>query len=144
MLSGERKKFGLRSARKPLLVDGLSNTVVVYENGIAYYCFIDFAQAFVDAVGAAMPRGVSTADMAFVHVMFDRDRVKWVVSGCYLSSWEQHTLWVSEEKPAWVKELKIIRQNHEHSDQASSARGNQTRSNTSADTGTRARVAAFA
>lgn len=114
MLSGERKKFALGSARKPMLVDGLSNTVIVYEDGEPRFCYVVFDPCFVAVVGKELPRGVSANDPAFVQVLFDRWQGKWVISACYVSDWEQRVLWMADEKPSWVKELKPIRQNNEH------------------------------
>lgn len=109
MLSGERKKFALRSARKPIIVDGMSNTVIVYEDGQAHFCYILFDPCFVSTVGKKMPRGVNLSEPAFVQVMFDSTLAKWVVSACYVNGWQQVKLWESETRPHWLKELKPIR-----------------------------------
>lgn len=113
MISGERKKFELRSARAPALVHGLSNTVIVYEDGAAKYCHIGFADALALEVGKRMPRGISNFEPAFLSVAFDTLRSAWVVSSHYVSTWERVGLWQSEEKPAWIKQLKTIRHNNE-------------------------------
>jgi hypothetical protein len=107
MITGERKKFGLRPARKPALIEGLSNTVIVYVDGCAYECYISFSPDFPAAVGAQLPQGLARDDVTFLQVAFDAG--KWIVSVCTLSTWEPRTFWESAERPAWLKELKPIR-----------------------------------
>lgn len=118
MLSGERKKFGLRTARRPMLIDGLSNTAIVYDGETPHYCHILFDASLVSAVGKRLPRGVAANSPAFLHIVHDQQRSKWVVSACYVADWEPHTLWESAQRPTWIKELKSIRNNtHECTDQ---------------------------
>ena len=107
MITGERKKFGLRPARKPALVEGLSNTVIVYLDGQAYYCYVAFSPDFPAAVGAQLPQGLIGDDVTFLQVTVDAG--KWIVSICALSTWEPRIFWESATRPAWLKELKPIR-----------------------------------
>ncbi len=118
MLSGERKKFGLRTARKAAFVDGLSNVVVVYDGDSPKYCYIAFDHSFVDVIGTHLPRGVSAHDPAFIHVVFDHGRGEWVISACYVSSWELRTLWKTDSKPSWLKELKRVQKHDRTPNQA--------------------------
>lgn len=112
MIKGERKKFGLRPARKPALIEGLSNTVIVYLDGAAYYCYVAFSRDFPAAVGAELPHGLVTDDVAFLQVALDAG--KWTISVCTLSTWEQQPFWESVTRPAWIKELKPIRHNNDN------------------------------
>jgi hypothetical protein len=111
MITGERKKFGLRPARKPALIEGLSNTVIVYLDGQAYYCYIAFSAEFPAAVGTQLPRGLARDDVTFLQVSVEAG--KWIVRLCTLSTWERRTFWESATRPAWIKELKPIRHNHD-------------------------------
>lgn len=113
MISGERKKFAIRSARKPMLVDGLSNTVIVYDGGEPRFCHILFDPCLVAVVGKKMPRGVSGAEPAFIQVVFDQYQNEWVISACYVTDWERQVLWRSGQRPHWIKELKPIGYNHD-------------------------------
>lgn len=108
MLSGERKKFGLRPARKPMLIDGLSNTVIVYDGPTPRYCHILFDPSMVAAVGKALPQGLPPARPAFLRVVHDQQRSKWVVSASYVADWQHVPLWESDSKPAWIRELRTI------------------------------------
>ncbi len=107
MLSGERKKFELRTARAPKLVAGLSNTVIVYENDVPKYCHISFSDDLIIAVGEHLPRGVSMDDKAFMQAVLDG--AEWTIYACYVETWERVALWRAGAKPAWLKELKTIR-----------------------------------
>lgn len=111
MLSGERKKFALRSARKPVIVDGLSNTVIVYENGEPRFCHIMFDPCLATVVGKKLPRGVGVGDPAFLQIVFDAHKGKWIVAARYVKDWQGVDLWAMDELPSWIKELKPIRHN---------------------------------
>jgi hypothetical protein len=114
MISGERKKFNLRGARKPMLIDGLSNTVIVYIDDQPHYCLISFDPSLVELVGKELQRGVSLLDPAFLQVYFDKQRAKWIIAAAYVATWEQQELWAADDRPSWVKELKLIRHTNEH------------------------------
>ena len=113
MISGERKKFGLKSARVPALLFGLSNTVIVIEDGAPKYCHIAFDHSFVDTVGKHLSRGVSNRDPANIQVTLQN--MQWVVTANYVYSKEQQVLWASDTRPTWLKELKTIGNKNDNS-----------------------------
>ena len=114
MLSGERKKFGLKPARQHSMLHGLSNLVVVYETGAPQYCYIGLTEELVQAVGRVLPRGVSSFDPAYLMVVFDRIKAVWRVVARYVEEEAQHILWATAEKPLWVKVIKNVTRNNNH------------------------------
>lgn len=137
MLSGERKKFGMRTARAPMLVAGLSNTVIVYDDFALKYCFVSFSDALVEAVGLHLPRGCSPEEHAFLQVQFDKASGDWIVYAAYVSTWERVALWRTDTKPVWVQNLKTIRHNdNEHSNNIKARSPSRARSSTYATAST--------
>lgn len=102
----ELKKYGIRSTRKPARNPFVSTAVhVVDQDGLAGYCYISFEDAFVQAIGKALCRGVAEFDPAYVHVEFDRRTRVWRVGARYLLTSGYAQLWESVTRPVWLKSI---------------------------------------
>lgn len=100
----ERRKDGLVSSRKPKKHPLLSSTVAVRdEQGRNGYCYIGFSEDFVERVGKALPRGVSTFDPACIHVVYYPHNKTWLVIARYLRSEGEALLWRTTERPHWLR-----------------------------------------
>lgn len=103
----ERKKYKLRSARRPRKHALLSGVVVVGDwqgKGTAY---ISFDESFVDAVGKALPLGVSPSHPAYLKVIHMPGRKTWRVFAMYLLAERGVLLWETDTRPHWIENVKI-------------------------------------
>lgn len=102
-MRGERKGYGLQTATRPGNQEhGLSTVVVVHENDQQGYCYIRFTQAFINAVGKALPLGVSDFFPAFVQV--EEDEKRWNVYARYRHDKTKFALlWSTTERPEWLR-----------------------------------------
>lgn len=102
--SGERKKWGLRAAKKPQKYYDLAGVAIVKGQQSTYVCYLRFTDALVEAVGQVMPRGVGPEDQAYLEVHHTLAGF-WEVWAAYISlggGKDRRLLWVQEEKPPWV------------------------------------------
>lgn len=104
--SGERKSWGLRSAYKPQEHDAVAGYVHVHcDEGIGMTP-ISFSEAFVTAIGKAMPQGVSRIFPVWVWAV-QQDGDKWEIKAKYLDEKEKTVvLWVAQGRPEWLKRVK--------------------------------------
>lgn len=108
MVRGERKKFGIKPARKlQRRYDDLVNVVKVTTEQRHSYCYITYAPALLEFVGSQMPRGVAAFDPVYLEVEEDARAGKWLVWGCYYVDNVRALLWTSSVKPQWVTERKV-------------------------------------
>lgn len=107
----ELKKYELRATKKPARSDLVSTTVAIRgEDNSRYYCYISFSQAFVEAVGRALPRGVTIYEPAYLFV--DCTKAGFDVWACYATDTEKVKMWsVPAERgaPAWLNFYKVQR-----------------------------------
>lgn len=102
-MRGERKKYALRATPKPARNTLVSSVFTVRnEAGEAGYCYVNFNSSFVEAVGKALPRGVSAEDRACITVKFYAPTKVWLVTASYVGTGEEVLLWRAENKPTWV------------------------------------------
>lgn len=102
-MSRERKKFRLRSARKPTRDYRISGTVIVEDIDISV-CYIQFDECFIEAIGKIMPRGVSADDPVHLRVSHTKEGT-WAVYASYIGRLHgQELLWIDPDKPSWVRE----------------------------------------
>lgn len=104
-MKSELKKYGIRATVRPPKQELVSSTVLVTKaDGLVGYCYIGFDAAFVEAVGASLPRGVSKEEPAFVfaseHVVDGKE--VWVIGARYLLSDDMALLWRTDKKPSWL------------------------------------------
>lgn len=131
----EHKHYEIKPARKPFAGRPLASTVLVTrEDGQRGYCYINFSDSFVVAVGKALPRGVSLHDPAYLEVAFNHSAQAWEVMALYLASGKGKTLWRSPVKPHWLKFHQD--RTHESTDSPDKAKRRRSRAT---NTGTAAR-----
>lgn len=95
------KKYGLKAARKPKIHPLLSGVAVVGSmagKGVAFYTF---TEAFVEAVGKAMPQGISRTKPAHLKLLYIPGR-GWDVFAVYLNELRGVLLWTEPEYPKWL------------------------------------------
>jgi hypothetical protein len=98
----ECKKYKLRSARKPIDRYDLSGVVVVGEGHGLGYTYVSFSLDFVEAVGKALPEGLSSMLPAYIKVVRMPGRDTWRVYAKYLHEERGVVLWDTHEKPSWI------------------------------------------
>lgn len=103
MISGERKKFGLR-ARKSVKHPNplLNNTVLLTEGEKRYACTIGFNDDLIQFVGQKLPRGLAEFDPAYLLVT-ELPGKGWKVQASYFRDGTLVDLWVAKERPTWLK-----------------------------------------
>lgn len=107
MISGERKKFGLKQSRKPhgATKGGLLGyTALVHTSTETGYCYIGFDTAFEDFVAKELPRGLAAFDPAYIQVT-ERGDV-WEVQANYINDGTHAVLWRTTDKPSWIGKLR--------------------------------------
>lgn len=119
-MSRELKKYGIRATKKParsLLVSSVC--LVRNEKDETGYCYINFDQPFVEAVGKALPRGVSEHSPAVISVVFYPRTMSWLVQAGYVGSGTPVLLWKSANRPAWLNFYRMSNKNAYHPEKAS-------------------------
>lgn len=120
-MSKEYKHFELRSVKRPTKASLLLSTVAIRDtNGEEKYCYVSFSDKLVNAVGRKMPRGLSEAEPAFLHVVFGPPG-RWGVWAQYVSG-EARLLWKTEcsQPPSWLKFYKLkVKNGHSKTDKTS-------------------------
>ncbi len=101
----ELKKYGLRSARRPVVHPLLSGVVHVCDWEGTGYAYIRFSEEFVDAVGKALPSGLHPTRPAFLKVLHMPGRKAWRVFAMYINEVRGTLLWESPELPPWISSI---------------------------------------
>lgn len=96
----ELKKFRLRHARKPLVHAYVAGVVHVYDKG-RRLAYIKFDESLVEAIGQAMPAGVSPDCPCYLKVV-KLVTGRWRVLACYVGEKVCRVLWEADSLP-WVK-----------------------------------------
>lgn len=102
----ELDKFGLRPANKPDANGLLSGVVVVAQQGERGYAYVRFSSVLVQAVGRALPRGLTPQDTAYLKVIRCRFTDRFKVYAYYVDQSAAVLLWESAEKPTWLKRVR--------------------------------------
>lgn len=102
MAAKELRKYELASAKKPLEHPLLSGVVRLLDSSGRVPRYITFSESLVDAVGHALPHGLTPGDPAYLKVMPSLDGTTWLVFASYLHREESALLWETDEKPSWV------------------------------------------
>lgn len=104
-MSKEYKHYELRSVKRPTKARLLLSTVAIRDTeGGEKYCYVAFSDRLVQAVGRKLPRGLSEADPAFLHVVFGPPGV-WVIWAQYAQGEGACKLWRTTDSspPSWLK-----------------------------------------
>lgn len=105
---GESRKYGLRSSLRPKEGSTISGVVLVADEEGRGFAYITFAEAFVEAVGKAMPQGAGVDTPCFIKVTHHATLSGWKVYSYYLDGTKGVLLWESKEKPNWLKRIRRI------------------------------------
>ncbi len=84
----------------------LAGAVAVADGQGKGFAYISFTEAFVAAVGKALPQGVSADDPGYIRVVHHGRLGVWKVYAYYLGGSKGVLLWETEEKPAWLKRIR--------------------------------------
>lgn len=98
----ERKKYRLRAARKPQEHSLLSGVVHVKGPEGIGYSNIRFDESFVDAVGLALPHGLSPESPAFLKWLYMPTTGRWRLFAMYLGKPRGTLLWEADQLPPWI------------------------------------------
>lgn len=99
----ELKKYGLRRSRSGKVHPLLSGIVHVYEHTGVRLAKITFEECFVDAVGKALPQGVTQAHPAYLKILHMPGRKTWRVFAMYFKQEKGVLLWESPTIPHWAE-----------------------------------------
>lgn len=121
-MTKEYKHFELRSVKRPTKASLLLSTVAIRDTeGEEKYCYVSFSDKLVDAVGRKLPRGISEADPAYLHVGFGPPG-RWGIWAVYAVDGVARLLWRTEcsEPPSWLKFYKLkVKNGHSKTDKTS-------------------------
>ena len=98
----ELKKYGLRKSHKPKRHPLLSGVVQVCIPEGKTYSYILFSEDFVDAIGRALPFGVSPSSPAYLKAFRMPGRKTWRIMATYLDESRSTILWETDTPPAWL------------------------------------------
>ena len=108
----ELRKYKLRPSRKPIRHQLLSGVAHVCDARGRRPAYISFSEEFVDAVGRALPVGLTSTDPAYLKVLHMPGRNTWRVFAMYLRAGTGVLLWEAHDMPHWVNPvLKSISKN---------------------------------
>lgn len=117
----EMARWGICAARKPQGHSSLSSVVYVVDGEGKGACKIRFTEAFADAVGLALPEGISPVHPAHLKVMQAGDAL-WRIFAFYIREERGVLLWETEVKPAWMKQIKRADHGKSKKDKAGAGR----------------------
>ena len=101
----ELKKYKLKPGRKPKQHTLLSGVAHVLEYDKTAYAYIQFDEAFVDAVGKALPHGLMPSKPAYLKLLHMPGRKTWRIFAQYLKQESGVLLWESPALPSWIGTL---------------------------------------
>ena len=102
----EVKRYGVRPARTPQKHDSLSGTVLVSQPGGRSYTYIHFDPSLVEAVGKALPQGVSKEHPAYLKASHSGGKAPWKIFAMYIKEEKGALLWEAETMPLWITKLR--------------------------------------
>lgn len=102
----EMKSFGIVPARKPQEGCSLAGVVVVVDRDGKGYTNIKFKPALEIAVGKALPYGVGPETTAYIKAVEMPGDHHWCIFAHYIDGTKSRLLWVTKEKPLWVKRVR--------------------------------------
>ncbi len=100
----EYKKFGIKAARKPQEGYPVAGVVQVVGKDGGGFVYVKFSEVFVEAVGKAMPYGVSAATPCYLKAVW-LPTGKWRVVCYYFGRRNGCVLWEASHLE-WVKKVK--------------------------------------
>lgn len=100
----EMAKWGLRNSTKAQKNSFLSGVVYVVDGAGKGVCRIRFEDAFVDAVGLALPNGVSPEHPAYLKIVQTGNL--WKVYAFYVGVEQGVLLWETDKCPSWLTRIK--------------------------------------
>ena len=98
----DAKKYKIRASRRPQRHPLLSGVVHLCDRRGRRPVNISFSEALVDAVGLALPFGLSPADPAYLKVLHLPGRGLWRVFAMYFREEQGTLLWETGERPPWL------------------------------------------
>lgn len=101
----EVKRFRLLPGRKPQEHPLLSGVVRVCDSTGIGTANIKFTEHFVDAVGKALPSGLTPSDPAYLKLIYMPGDKVWRLWAMYLKTERGVVLWDMEALPAWVAKV---------------------------------------
>lgn len=104
----EAKKYRLRQSLRPKKHKLLSGVVRVADSEGIGYSFVSFDESFVDAVGKALPRGLTEQEPAYLKVLYLGSRNTWRTYAMYLREEVGVLLWETEGKPSYIGKIKRV------------------------------------
>jgi len=102
----EFKKYGIRYAYTPHDSQVLAGVVQVSDTHGRGYVYIHYEEALIEAVGKAMPAGISEMSPCYLKVIHTSIRNTWRVFAFYVGSPVGVLLWEAVEKPTWLKRVR--------------------------------------
>lgn len=100
----EPRQFELSFARTAR-TGPVSGVVVIRDSFGSGYAHVKFSDRLEQAVGRLLPRGVSLDDPAYLRALELPNRRGWRIYAQYLSGDHRRLLWVTEERPKWLKTI---------------------------------------
>jgi hypothetical protein len=94
------KKYALTQTPRPKKHPLLSGVAHVGESSGKGYAYFSFSEDFVDAVGKALPQGLSREEPAYLKVLQMPNT--WRVFAVYLRREKGALLWETPTRPEWL------------------------------------------
>ena len=111
----DAKKYKLQAAKKPIRHQLLSGVIHVCDERGRRPAYISFSEEFVDAVGRALPQGLSPQSPAHIKVLSLPGRSTWRIFAMYIKDARGVLLWEAKELPIWaIPVLKSISRSKVH------------------------------
>ncbi len=103
----ELVRYGFRPARKPKGFPELSSVVTVFDaGGGSGVCYLSFSREFVEAVGHALPLGISADHPAQLYL--SRTAHEWRFTVRYCDNSAGRLLWAYKSDPPWLSGLRRV------------------------------------
>lgn len=96
------KRFKLRSGKRPQRHHLLSGVVHVHEPEGVGFAYVKFDECFVDAVGKALPFGLTPTTPAYLKLLYMPGRKVWRLFAMYLNQSRGVLLWEADARPEWI------------------------------------------
>lgn len=99
----ELKKYKLHWKKLPKEHESLSGVAHVCDARGRRPSNFGFDESFADAVGRAMPRGISQQDPAYIKALYMPGRNVWRVFAMYMREEVGVLLWETPDLPRWLR-----------------------------------------